>query len=326
MNTMNNTYSRHSLRESVMLEKSRRRSASLTGFREVNRESMKEIWPILSQEPGRTTDFSYGGVLMWVDYFNYEYAIVNDTLFIRGVVESDRSKPAFSLPVGRLPLADSIAMLKKYCELKGERLELSAVPEYAIPECERLGAVKIEELEDWGDYLYEASDLAYLKGKRFGKKRNHVNQFLSLYPDWELVEMDAANASEAMAFMDIFDLEGDDNESAIAERKLTRDMIREIEAVNTEMKGALLYVNGKVCAFTIADIKGDTLFIHIEKATREVAGSYEMINKVFAERMLELHPDIKYINREDCAGDEGLRRAKESYHPVKILKKYNVIF
>ncbi len=323
---MNTAYSYPYLRETFITEKTRRRASRIEGFRKVTRDSMKEIWPILQSEPGRTTDFSYGGLLMWVDYFKYEYAVTGGTLFIRGVVESDRSMPAFSLPIGRMPLADSIALLKEYCQSRGELLELSAVPEYAIPEMKRLGAKKIEELTDWGDYLYAAEDLAYLKGKRFGKKRNHVNQFLSLYPDWKLVELTSANAAEAMAFMDVFDLEGDDNESAAAERQLTRAMISEIEKGDANLKGAVLYVGDKVCAFTIADIKGDTLFIHIEKATREVAGSYEMINKAFAQKMLEENPAIKYINREDCAGDEGLRRAKESYHPIKILKKYNVIF
>lgn len=314
--------------ERIHRERVRRRMDSVPAFRKVTREAMNEIWPILEMEKGRTTDFSYGGLLMWVDYFKYEYAILEDTLFIRGLVENDRNKPAFSLPVGRMPLADSLAILQRYCEASGEELELSAVPEYALPELRRLGATKIESLDDWGDYLYDAMDLSTLKGKRMSKKRNHVNQFLSQNPDWELREITHENAREAMAFMDIYDLEGDDNESARSERELTRKMIREMEQSEgrTPLAGALLYARGKVAAFTIGDIKGDTLFIHIEKATREVAGSYEMINKSFAEMMTKRYPSIRYINREDCAGDEGLRKAKESYHPLEVLRKYNVVF
>ena len=31
---------------------------------------------------------------------------------------------------------------------------------------------------------------------------------------------------------------------------------------------------------------------------------------------------VKFINREDDAGDEGLKKSKQSYHPVKMAKKY----
>lgn len=301
-------------------------NTALTKFTPVTRESMAEIWPILSREAGRTTDFSYGGLLMWVDYFKYEYAIVNDTLFIKGLVENDVTTPAFSLPVGAMPLAESVAMLREYCQHEGLRCEFSAVPEYAMEEMRLLNPTSEEELSDWSDYLYDALPLATLSGKKMAKKRNHVNKFLATNPDWEIVEMTPENSSEAMEFMDIFDLEGDSTPMAIEERKLTRELIRHLASGDSHLIGALLKTGGTVCAFTIGDIKGDTLFVHVEKATRAVDGSYEMINKSFAESVCARHPEVKYINREDDAGDEGLRKAKESYHPVEKLKKYNVIF
>ena len=92
------------------------------------------------------------------------------------------------------------------------------------------------------------------------------------------------------------------------------------------LKGGILYSSpGEVCAITIGDIKDDTLFVHIEKGEKHINGSYEKINKEFASRMLKLYPEIKYINREDDSGDPGLRHAKESYHPLGLLRKYNVI-
>ncbi len=303
-----------------------RRAPKIGEFKKITHEAMKEIWPYLSKEKGRTTDFSYAGVLMWVDYFKYEYLIYKDTLFIKGVVENDLSKVAFSLPVGALPLRESVKLLKDYCEANNLDLEFSAVPEYALDEMKALKPIRVEELSDWGDYLYNAEPLATVAGKKMSKKRNHVHQFERAYPEWKAVEMTPENAHEAMEFMDIFDLEGDSTEMAAAERELSRKLISLVEEGDSNLEGMILYADGKVGAYTIGDVKGDTLFVHVEKATRAVNSSYEMINYVFAKTMTEKYPEIQYINREDDAGDMGLRMAKESYHPVEILKKYNIIF
>lgn len=295
-------------------------------FQPVTEEAMENIWPLLSTEPGRTTDFSYAGLLMWVEYFKYTYAIVDGTLFIKGVVENDTTKPAFSLPVGPMPLADSIEMLRAYCRMEGIECELSAVPEYALPELMALHPKRVEELTDWADYLYEADKLATLSGKKMGKKRNHVNKFMATYPDWITEPLTAANAGEALMMMDAFEKEADDTPMAAVERGLSRDLIRMTAAADPNLKGMVLRAGGKVCAYTIGDIKGDTLFVHVEKALRGFEGSYEMINNRFAKQICEENPDIRYINREDAAGDEGLKKAKESYHPCDLLRKYNVVF
>lgn len=310
------------LRQQSVIDKQCR----LGEFKPVTSESMKEIWPILKLEKGRTTDFSYAGILMWVDYFKYEYVIYDDTLFIKGVVESDLSVPAFSLPVGKLSLKDSVELLKEYCDTHNLDLEFSAVPEYTLAEMKELNPKRIEPLADWGDYLYNAQPLSTLVGKKMSKKRNHVNQFIRTYPEWRAEIMTSVNADDAMNFMDVFDLEGDTTEMAKAERELSRRLISLLKAGDKNLEGMILYVDGKVAAYTIGDVKGDTLFVHVEKATRSVNSSYEMINYIFAKAMTEKHPEIQFINREDDSGDLGLRMAKESYHPVEILKKYNIVF
>lgn len=287
---------------------------------------MPLIMSYLVEEKSRTTDFSYGGVYMWINYFHYEYAIVADTLFIKGRVENDRTRTAFSLPIGRLPLAASVAILKQYCHEAGIPLLFSAVPEEYAETFRALGASSVEPLEDWSDYLYDASQLASLSGKKMAKKRNHVHQFENACPDWSIEPLTPENASEALAFMDIFDGEGDNTPAARAERLMTRRLINHFSECPELMEGALLRAGEKVCAFTIGDIKDDTLFVHVEKATRVVPGSYEAVNAYFARMMIEKYPQLKYINREDDAGDEGLRRAKQSYHPLTLLRKYNVTF
>ena len=62
--------------------------------------------------------------------------------------------------------------------------------------------------------------------------------------------------------------------------------------------------------------------IHIEKANTDYDGSYAMINQQFAEHCWS---EYTYINREEDMGLPGLRKAKESYHPHKMIVKYQDI-
>lgn len=295
-------------------------------FKPITLEAMDEIRPLLDYCKERTTDFSFGGILMWVDYFHYEYAVFEDTLFIKGRLEDDVRKTAFSHPIGKLSLETSVKLLKAYCRLNNEPLEFSAVPENYVEGYRKMSPRKITELTDWADYLYDATDLATLKGKRFSKKRNHVNQFEGSYPGWTLQKIGKDDIDRCLEFMKRFELEGDSTFMAKEERELTCRMLEHMRSENPNMIGVILDTGSGMCAFTIGDIVGDTLFVHVEKALREYPGSYEMINKAFAEYILLGHPEIEYINREDDAGDEGLRQAKESYRPIDRLKKYNIIF
>jgi lysophospholipase L1-like esterase len=86
--------------------------------------------------------------------------------------------------------------------------------------------------------------------------------------------------------------------------------------------GALIRAEGKVVAFTIGEIlNSDTYVIHVEKALRDVEGGYSMINREFAEYVKGKYPFIVLMNREEDMGDEGLRKAKESYYPDRMEEK-----
>ena len=47
-----------------------------------------------------------------------------------------------------------------------------------------------------------------------------------------------------------------------------------------------------------------------------------MINREFARRVRQRHPQVRWLNREDDMGIEGLRRAKESYYPDLMVEKH----
>ena len=68
-------------------------------------------------------------------------------------------------------------------------------------------------------------------------------------------------------------------------------------------------------------LNSDTFVVHYEKALDGYRGAYQMINQQFAQHCCE---GFAYINREDDTGKEGLRKAKLSYYPVELVKKYEV--
>ena len=83
------------------------------------------------------------------------------------------------------------------------------------------------------------------------------------------------------------------------------------------------YTRRAPVAFTAAtQLDPLTMDVHFEKALPGVEGGYTMVNREFARAISERFPDVEYINREEDMGIEGLRKAKESYHPDILLMKY----
>ncbi len=299
----------------------------MLSFEKITLENMGGIYPYLQLVKSRTCDFTIGGIYMWIDYFNYSYCIYNDTLFIKGLLEGDMNKVAFAVPVGRMPLVESVAYIEEYCNYYGLEPCYSAVPEEYVEElvCAIKGGVH-RELPDWGDYLYSAVSLVTLEGHKLNKKRNRVNKFLREYPIYQYHRLSAENVAEVKQFMiESFRPQCKQNDMSLYEcDKVIESLDNYTVLSQWGYSGGLISVEGKVVAFAMGEVIGDTLYVHVEKALYEYAGAYETINNCYARDCTQIYPHIKYVNREDDAGDEGLRQAKRSYNPLTILRKYDV--
>lgn len=303
----------------------RRRETSPLVFRPLRERDIDTIRPYLNSSLTRTCDYTVGGIVMWAEYFDYSYCIYRDTLFIKGVTEDDVTRQAYSLPVGKLSLEESVELLRHYCrEAHDLPLTFSAVPEEYIAPLELIGAASVELLDDWGDYLYDAQALATLSGKKLGKKRNHVNRFMAENPDYRFELLTQANLPAVREFFKASHLPLSKPAIADVERDQVMRVLDHMDRY--PFSGAVLSTpQHGIVAFTLGEVVGDTLFVHIEKMNHEVVGAGETINKLFAELTLGHRPEVRYINREEDVGDPGLRHAKESYHPLAVLKKYNVV-
>jgi hypothetical protein len=174
---------------------------------------------------------------------------------------------------------------------------------------------------EWFDYLYKAEDIASLEGRRYSGQRNHINYFLRTYQDISLSDMADADIPDVKAFFEEYNADNPkDSDTFIEEKQKVFEVLDNFNIY--KMPGMVLRVSKRIVAFSIGEIIGDTLFVHIEKANRDYRGSYPYILQQFVSRYLPV--GVAYVNLEDDAGDEGLRRFKESYHPTDYIKKYEI--
>lgn len=301
------------------------RTATALHFEPLTAEAIPAIRRLLPLARTRANDFSIGGILMWADYFDYEYCIYGNTLFIKGVSELNRQAPAFSLPFGAMPLSCAVDLIVDYCRANRLPVRFSAVPDDRLDDLRMLRpTVSIQRLDDWSDYIYNATDLATLAGKRYNKKRNHVNRFIATNPGYRVEPITPEVLPEVRrVYGEWLASSPVDAASAAAESVQTLNVIDNYADYGFD--GIVLRDNdGRIVAFTMGEVIGDTLFSHIEKMDHTVSGAGETINNMFAKYITERYPAVTYINREEDAGDEGLRQAKLSYHPAIILAKYDV--
>lgn len=172
------------------------------------------------------------------------------------------------------------------------------------------------------DYIYESEKLRLLSGKKLASKRNHINAFTA-DGDWRTEKITKQNVQELLLFNKSWckDLCGHMSGSLATEMCAAQLGISNFETLG--FSGLMLYKNGKLAAYSYGEpINNDTFCVHVEKADSDVRGAYQMINREFARTFCE---GYQYINREDDAGDEGLRRAKQSYCPTDKGQKFKAV-
>lgn len=181
------------------------------------------------------------------------------------------------------------------------------------------GQFRIEYDRDQADYIYETEKLATLAGKKLHGKRNHINKFKQLYPDWSYESLSDENVEACfqMALKWRNSNGCNDDPEKNAEMCVSLNSLRLYKELG--FKGGVLRNGEKIVAFTVGEeLCKDTFVVHIEKAFADVQGAYPMINQQFVEHECM---DYTYVNREDDAGEEGLRKAKLSYRPAFLEEK-----
>ncbi len=286
-------------------------------FKPIHQDKQQAYGNRLAECPQTASDYSFINLWGWAEAHGLFWAWDNDLVWIK----QTRPRTVYWAPVGTW---QGIDWPKRMSEIIDDPVRFVRVPDQLKGIWESTLGSRIEvkaSRADW-DYIYAVSDLMALKGNRFHKKKNLVNQFKKKYrytyktlgPD--LVEQAAAMQSDWCTWRDC-----ESHDTLSSENKVIEKILRSWDRLPDLTGGALLEDNTMV-AYTVAErMSPDTVLIHFEKANQDYKGAYQAINQMFVENECA---DLSWVNREQDLGDEGLRKAKLSYHPVHFVEKYQV--
>ncbi len=286
-------------------------------FRDVTLADKEWARELLSYSDFIGCEYTFGNNFIWKDAYDNKIARYKDFYLIK-------SSGAFFFPAGRGNLTEVIDVLKDYCKGQGEQLYFSSVPSCAIKTLSELyeNELEISADEDYFDYIYSAFDLATLSGKKYHSKRNYLNRLSKLNFEYEPITK--KNIDECFLLNERWckDNDVENDVSKMQEQDALKKALNNF--FELDFKGGILRIDGQVEAFTIGEkLNSNTFNTHIEKANTLIDGTYAMINYKFANEIVK---EFEFINREEDLGEENLRKAKQSYKPCFMEKKYQVKF
>ena len=267
----------------------------------------------------RGCEYSFVNLYLWG---RQQAAVVNGQLLF---FSQFNRRSVYLFPIGPGDIQTAVDAVIEDAAQRGIPCRLTGLLHDDCADLERLypGRFRYHFDRDSFDYIYDINDLADLKGRKFQKKRNHLNRFHQNHPDCRLVPMTAENIPMVREFIRHWyetRLEENPHADYLMEQAAIEKALRHWQAL--DMEGLILLDGDTPLAITMGSLlSADTFDIHFEKALDIADGAYAAINQGFAATLRGKYPNLRWLNREDDMGLEGLRKAKLSYCPDHMIEK-----
>lgn len=293
----------------------------MSEFKKLTIGDIELIRKYLSYTSFQSCDYSAANIILWSEVYNTEYILVEDMLIMKF---RSNDKIQFTFPLGKNNLKKAFEWIMDYCYKNNIPFQINPVEPSMFELIEQLypGKYMIQYNRDNYDYVYSREALKELSGKKYHGKKNHINKFKKINPEWAYEDISFENKEECIEMVKKWCVLNDcgDDEEKVAEICVVIKAIKYMEELN--LIGGVVRTREGIVALTMGEaINDDTFIIHFEKAFASIQGSYTMINQQFIENRLI---NFNFINREEDMGIEGLRKAKESYHPLYLIEKGTV--
>lgn len=273
--------------------------------RDLFRGLFRSLQPVISE-------FSFGNLFLFRHVHRYAVATLNDSLVVSGCGYD--GAPYF-LP----PLSGNRGETARRLLADGHSL-YGVDEDFLAAEITGHGH-DMRADRDNDDYLYHQSDLAVLPGSRFHKKKNRINYFSTRHPH-SIAPFAAPHLPGALELLAEWSRIHAKQQSAslAAETAAAREALE--HAASLELSGVVVLTAAGIVAFALGEPLNDTTIVcHFEKAHPFLEGAAQLVNREFSRRF----PGYLYINRGQDLGESGMREAKNSYHPVAMIRKFRIV-
>ena len=299
----------------------------MTDFKRITKEDFQIIdkyfaMHLEEQDDSRFCDYAPGTVKMWCEAYGMEYALKGDLMLLRAHYEEEEGT-SYLMPIGK--------NAKHSAGLLVERIKNEDSVTFSVMN-EEFASLLIKELSvekdrvfadrDWADYIYLREEFCNPSGKKHHNYKYNLNRFKKEHPDGAVEPLTSENAEEAADFYTEYCKNNPESSSVEDdEYQVTLPVI--LSPREYSITGAVLRVDGRIAGLTLGEVYGDTVIVHTEKAEKNIPGAYQTLALGYQ----LLQPDsVKYINREEDMGLEGLRRSKLSYSPLRLEYKFTLYY
>ena len=278
----------------------------------------------LRKYPQPLSGYTMATLTAWNPSYHYEWAFAEPETLLISYMPDVGTQRQLLQPVGPVSPNLTHKLIEGAASLPYALKFINVSERFLKRHPELLKAFSVLEDRSYSNYLYRTDALARLRGRKYAKKRNLLSQASSLYK-WTCRTLTAGQTDACFEVLDSIENE----EQPVIEGMLAR----EIDALKFTLEhfeelgqqGLLIFIDDVPVAFSIFEAIGPkTVAIHFERALRRFKGLYQVINLETA-RVIAVR-GFEYINREEDLGDPGLRDAKSSYHPIKMVPSYELKF
>ena len=276
----------------------------------------------LKRYPQPLSGYSMASLNAWSASYHYEWGFVESDTVLISCAPDFGSRRHLMQPLGPVSIALQQKLMEGAAALSYPLRIVNVSGRFVRGHPALLNGFSLREDRPFSNYLYRTDALARLRGRKYSKKRNLLSQASNLY-SWGCKTLTADWTDACFQVLDSIHEE--------EQPEITGMMAREIDALKytlthyreLKQQGLLILVENAPVAFSIfEEISPTTVAVHFERALRRFKGLYQVINwetaKVVAERGYE------FINREEDLGDPGLRDAKSSYYPTRIIPSFEL--